>query len=1068
MSKPNQGSMEPKSVSDSKEATIAPDALPPMPEAVKPQPPAPQLPQPDLVPVSAVKTNFTFLGPAQASDEVGRLGTKFRILRLLGKGGMGMVFLAEDTVLHRQVAIKVMLPELAADQEAADRFLREAKAIARVKHERIVSLYDMDTFNGVPYLVMELLEGLSLQDILRQKRRLSLPQIARIGRDIAGGLAAAHRWGIIHRDIKPGNIWLEAPSGQVKILDFGLARIQTPDQITSVSGGLRGTPAYMSPEQALGRPLDARSDLFSLGTVLYQLCTGHLPFVANTLFELLEAIARLPHKPVLNWNPETPQPFAALIHQLLAKEPEYRPQSALVVAERLDDILQYWPPTAQNVSVSRMAPPPLPDMATPVDGVGDTNALEPRQNTPPVHALPVDDRTERAVTPTPYPLVDDQPPVRPRPLPDFTPAGPTPGPPPLPPPIPSPTTSWSRRPPVRVGGPLGLPKPVWFALMGALGCLLAALIFEAPLRLLLPASSSTSGMIGRSVLKADVVFVLDTTATMDPHVADVSDMADRFLTNLKREEIDAQIGLVYFRFPPEDPKELTFDGKPFTSNPAVFRREVAELRGEGELRVGHSSLDGMDYASTLPFRPGSAKVLVLITDEGPTIPDKKNADEKALAETLKKAGIQQLHLFVKNNPLRYIALQQLLGKDGKAAGEMFALDNLRAETGLEEKIARLARTQIRVRALCAEEEFRALESGRLVVAMGAWTAAIAQGLVLALLCAAMVYLGQSLRRIVSFVNASVSIVLTFAAGALAQGLTILLTIGVASGTPAVLLDLLAKLLGWMLVGLAAGLVLGFFMPNVSKLKGLLAGLVAGLFAGLLYVVLSALFGSMLGRWLGALFLGLGAGLLVAFLESAFRRWWLEIRRPSGEVRTLALGADLVSVGSDPGRATIVLPEGPPIAFRFYLDGDKVMCEDRGGSFEIFAGDQQEINGVSIMLCNPESVGRVGFALALSNGRTIPLSEGLPLTAEDLPGLHTSYPDGMVALVSPKTAEPDLLLLSNRSQQQWKMTDARGAMRIIDPGVGVTLASGTRIDFGRIEGQLVEMRAGEEASVDATV
>jgi hypothetical protein len=140
----------------------------------------------------------------------------------------------------------------------------------------------------------------------------------------------------------------------------------------------------------------------------------------------------------------------------------------------------------------------------------------------------------------------------------------------------------------------------------------------------------------------------------------------------------------------------------------------------------------------------------------------------------------------------------------------------------------------------------------------------------------------------------------------------------------------------------------------------------------------------------------------------------------------------------------------------------VICEDRDGGFEIQAGDTQHVGDVAVTLCNPESVGGLGLVLELSNGRAIPLSEGLPLTHDDLPGLDTTYPDGTVALVSPKSSEPDLLLLSNRSQQQWKVTDPMGLMRIIDPGVGITLAAGTQIDFGRIQGLLVEPRQKDEA------
>jgi hypothetical protein len=223
----------------------------------------------------------------------------------------------------------------------------------------------------------------------------------------------------------------------------------------------------------------------------------------------------------------------------------------------------------------------------------------------------------------------------------------------------------------------------------------------------------------------------------------------------------------------------------------------------------------------------------------------------------------------------------------------------------------------------------------------------------------------------------------------------------------------------------------------------------------LYVVCTALLGPMLGRWLGALAIGFCVGLFVALFENVFRRWWLEIRQPSSEVRTLHLGKDLVTVGSDPRRATVVLPDGPPVAFRFFVDGGRTFCEDRNGSFEMLPGDEQQVGDTAMLLCTPESVGPLGLRLELSTGYSIPLCEGLPLTGSDLPGLQTNYPDGTVALVSPRTNEPEVLLLYNRSLHQWKVTDAQGRMRIIDPGMGLTLTAGTQVDFGRIHGLLHE-------------
>jgi serine/threonine protein kinase len=253
---------------------------------------------------------------------------------------MGAVFLALDTRLDRNLALKVMLPEFAADAESRERFLREAKAAAKIGHDNVVTVFEADERDGVPYIAMQLLQGYPLDAFVQNKGRLSLRHAARIAREAALGLAAAHKLGIVHRDIKPANLWLEAPNGRVKLLDFGLARPDNLDTELTKSGVLIGTPAFMSPEQALGERVDHRTDLFSLGAVLYWLCTGQLPFQGVSVVAVLTALGTEEPKPVLELNPRVPGPLAELIHRLLAKAPEGRPQSAAEVANRLHEILQ--------------------------------------------------------------------------------------------------------------------------------------------------------------------------------------------------------------------------------------------------------------------------------------------------------------------------------------------------------------------------------------------------------------------------------------------------------------------------------------------------------------------------------------------------------------------------------------------------------------------------------------------------------------------------------------------------------------------------------------------------------
>jgi serine/threonine protein kinase len=280
---------------------------------------------------------YDFLSPPQGPDELGRLGP-YRILKVLGAGGMGVVFQAEDPQLQRLVALKAMLPTLAARATSRRRFLREAQAAAALEHDHIVTIHQVGEDRGVPYLAMPLLRGEALEARLRRQDRLAPAEILRIGRETAEGLAAAHARGLIHRDIKPANIWLEGERGRVKILDFGLARWAGAESNLTQQAVVLGTPSYMAPEQANGQGVDARGDLFSLGCVLYRLCTGRLPFKGTDAISALMAAATEHPKAPHQLNPEVPRALSGLVLQLLAKRPDDRPASAQVVVQELEAI----------------------------------------------------------------------------------------------------------------------------------------------------------------------------------------------------------------------------------------------------------------------------------------------------------------------------------------------------------------------------------------------------------------------------------------------------------------------------------------------------------------------------------------------------------------------------------------------------------------------------------------------------------------------------------------------------------------------------------------------------------
>jgi serine/threonine protein kinase len=271
-----------------------------------------------------------FLAPPTRPDSLGRLG-HYEILDVVGKGAMGVVLRAFDEKLHRIVAVKVLADALAGSKDARQRFVREARAAAAVSHDHVVGIYAVEDAGPVPYLVMQFVGGRTLQDKIDQTGPLPLAETLRIGLQIAEGLAAAHRHGLVHRDIKPANILLENGVERVKITDFGLARTAADASLTA-SGFLVGTPAYMSPEQADGQPIDHRSDLFSIGSVLYAMCSGHAPFRAGSAMAVLRRVCDETPRPLRDVNPAIPDWLAAVVAKLQAKRPADRYGSAAEVA----------------------------------------------------------------------------------------------------------------------------------------------------------------------------------------------------------------------------------------------------------------------------------------------------------------------------------------------------------------------------------------------------------------------------------------------------------------------------------------------------------------------------------------------------------------------------------------------------------------------------------------------------------------------------------------------------------------------------------------------------------------
>jgi serine/threonine protein kinase len=278
-----------------------------------------------------------FLASSTTPGSLGRLGT-YEVTELLGRGGFGIVLKAFDSALGRAVAIKVLAPQLATSAAARSRFAREARAAAAVVHEHVVAIHAVDSWNGFPYLVMPYISGCSLQERVDSNGPMDVKSVLRIGTQTAQGLAAAHAQGLVHRDVKPSNILLENGVERVKLTDFGLARAVDDASLTQ-SGVVAGTPQFMSPEQARGEPVDHRSDLFSLGSVLYTMCAGHPPFRAGSTPAVLRRVCDEQPRLLGEVNSDVPVWLADIVERLHAKDPADRFASATELADLLERAL---------------------------------------------------------------------------------------------------------------------------------------------------------------------------------------------------------------------------------------------------------------------------------------------------------------------------------------------------------------------------------------------------------------------------------------------------------------------------------------------------------------------------------------------------------------------------------------------------------------------------------------------------------------------------------------------------------------------------------------------------------
>lgn len=262
---------------------------------------------------------------------------RYELINHIARGGMAEVYLAHDLMLDRRVALKVLFPELSTDSNFVERFRREAQAAANLSHPNIVSIYDWGEENGTYFIVMEYIEGRTLGGIIRNEGPLMAERMAEIGADVAAALAFAHRSGVVHRDVKPGNV-LISPSGQVKVTDFGIARAANSDQDLTQTGAVMGTATYFSPEQAQGNRVDGRSDVYSLGVVLYEMAAGRPPFSGDNPMTIAYKHVREQPMAPRSVNADIPEALESIILQAMAKNPNDRYSSA---EELRQDLLRF-------------------------------------------------------------------------------------------------------------------------------------------------------------------------------------------------------------------------------------------------------------------------------------------------------------------------------------------------------------------------------------------------------------------------------------------------------------------------------------------------------------------------------------------------------------------------------------------------------------------------------------------------------------------------------------------------------------------------------------------------------
>jgi Ca-activated chloride channel family protein len=527
-------------------------------------------------------------------------------------------------------------------------------------------------------------------------------------------------------------------------------------------------------------------------------------------------------------------------------------------------------------------------------------------------------------------------------------------------------------------------KPLYFGVWGAVGCLLGAFLFgEIALALLMPGPPKKP--------QADIVFVLDVTASMQFAINGVRDGIRDFAEGLgDKADLDSRIGLVAFRDRQigEEASVLEFGKETLTTDLDAFRREVSKLRASGGGDVPETSLDGIAKACALPFRPEATRVLVLITDAPPKVPDGSFHTVSDVRPVMQKAGINQVHLVINDGQQSiYAPLQK------GVVGRMFSLGAAARAGGFNDILPDLGRE--------IAEKIRGLQSGRevdrssfwsLVFAIGVWTATLAVGLALALIVGQNVYLKREPLALQEGLKGGFGgFAAGMGAGAAGQFLF------------QVLPYRLFQMGGWTLLGCLLGGGMAFFVPNLDRKRALQAGAIGGAVGCLGFLMASALLGDVIGRLLGSAVLGLAIGLMVGLVEMAFRDAWLEVAYgPDGkEKRTVSLGRVPVGVGSDRD-CKVWARDAAPVAFRYKFEAGKVTCEDvEGKKAEVAAnGDRRSVGKLVLTVHLSSRAATAGPSPAKQEAAPSPTTPPKPVAPAPSAGPTIKQPESKPAAAAP--------------------------------------------------------------------